>query len=53
MGTGSLVSGVKQPECEVNRSALSSAGVKNAWSYNSIPPYVFMVWCLVKYREVL
>jgi len=25
--------------------------VKNAWSYNLIPPYVFMVWYLVKYRD--
>jgi len=25
---------------------LSSAGVKNAWSYTSTPPYVFMAWCL-------
>jgi hypothetical protein len=28
----------------------SCADVKNAWSYTSIPPYVFMTWCLVKYR---
>jgi len=23
---------------------------KNAWSYTSTLPYVFMAWCLVKYR---
>jgi hypothetical protein len=23
------------------------------WSYNSTPPYVYMVWCLVKHREQL
>jgi hypothetical protein len=21
------------------------------WSYTSTPPYVFMVWCVAKYRE--
>jgi hypothetical protein len=29
----------------------SSAEVKNAWSYTSIPQYVFMAWCLVKHRD--
>jgi len=24
----------------------SSAEVKDPWSYTSIPPYVFMAWCL-------
>jgi hypothetical protein len=28
----------------------SSIKFKNAWSYTSIPPYVSMVWCLVKHR---
>jgi hypothetical protein len=28
----------------------SSAEVKNAWSYTSIPQYVFMAWCLVKLK---
>jgi hypothetical protein len=28
----------------------SSAEVKNAWSYTSIPQHVFMEWCLVKHR---
>jgi hypothetical protein len=28
-----------------------SAEVKNAWSYTSTPPYVFMEWCLVKYGD--
>jgi len=30
------------------KSLLSSAEVKNAWSYNSIPAYAFMVWFLIK-----
>jgi len=28
----------------------SSAEVENAWRYNSIPHYVFMAWCSVKFR---
>jgi hypothetical protein len=28
----------------------SSAEVKNAWNYISISQYVFMAWCLVKYK---
>jgi hypothetical protein len=43
--------GVKRPWREAGHSPPSSAEVKNAWSYTSIPPYVFMAWCLVKYRE--
>jgi hypothetical protein len=26
-------------------------GSKNAWSYTSIPQYIFMAWCLVKQRD--
>jgi len=25
--------------------------LKNAWSYTSALPYVFMAWCLVKQRD--
>jgi hypothetical protein len=25
--------------------------VKNAWSYTSAPPYVFMAWCFTKHRD--
>jgi len=28
-----------------------SADVKNAWSYTSTPPYVFVAWYMVKYRD--
>jgi len=38
------------PGNEADHSPPSSAEVKNAWSYTSTPPYVFMAWCLVKYR---
>ena len=35
---------IKQPEREVYSSPISSAEVKNEWSYNSTPPiYAFMV----------
>jgi hypothetical protein len=30
--------------CEADRSPPSSAEVKNAWSYNPLPQYVFMAW---------
>jgi hypothetical protein len=43
--------GVKRLEREADHSPPSSAEVKHAWSYTSIPPYVFMVWCLVKHRD--
>jgi len=28
-----------------------AVGVKNAWSYNSIPPYIIMAWFLLKHRD--
>jgi len=34
--------GVKRPVCETDHSPSSSNGVKNAWSYTSIHPYVFI-----------
>jgi hypothetical protein len=42
---------VKRPEREADHSAPSSAEVKNAWSYTSIPQYAFMAWCLVKHGD--
>jgi hypothetical protein len=48
---GILSLGVKRPECEADDSPPSSAEVKNAWSYNSSPQYVFMAWCLVKHKD--
>jgi hypothetical protein len=41
--------GVKRPRRETGHSFPPSAEVKNAWSYTSIHPYVFMAQCLVKY----
>jgi len=47
-GTGGPYPGVKRPGREADHSPPSSAEVKNAWSYTSTPPHVFMTWCLVK-----
>jgi len=49
--TGTLSLGVKRPGREGDHSPPSSAEIKNAWSYTSTPPYVFMVWYLVKHRD--
>jgi hypothetical protein len=51
MNTGILSLGVKRPRREADHSPPSSAEVKNAWSYTSTPPYVFIAWCLVKHRD--
>jgi hypothetical protein len=32
------------------QSSPSNAEVTNAWIYTSIPPYIFMAWCLCKLR---
>jgi len=50
MGTGALSLWVKQPGCEVDGSPSSSFKGKNAWSYTSTAPHIFMASCLVKYR---
>jgi hypothetical protein len=47
---GSLSLGVTRSGREAGHSLPSSAKVKNAWSYTSSPPYIFMAWCLIKHR---
>jgi hypothetical protein len=42
---------LKRPRREPDLSPLSSADVKNGWSYTSAPLYVFMGWCLSKHRD--
>jgi hypothetical protein len=42
--------GFNSRQVPVTCFSFPSAGVKNTWSYTSIPPYAFMVWCLVKHR---
>jgi hypothetical protein len=46
-----LAPGVKWLGYEVDHSHPFSVEVKNAWSYTSIPQYIFMAWCLVKRRD--
>jgi hypothetical protein len=40
--------GGRGPGSEVDHSPLSSAEVRNAWSYSSTSQYVFLQWYLVK-----
>jgi hypothetical protein len=48
---GSLSPSFKRPGREADLSLPSSAEVKNAWSYTTTPPYVFMACCLIKHRD--
>jgi len=47
---GVLCPGLKELRQEADCLPLSSAEVKNAWSYISTPPYIFMALCLSKHR---
>jgi hypothetical protein len=44
---GNLSPELKLPGHEADHSPPTSAQVKKTWTYTSIPPYVFMGWCLV------
>jgi hypothetical protein len=46
--TRALSLGIKRLGREADHSPPSSAEVKNAWKYSSIPQYAFMAWCLVE-----
>jgi len=48
-----FTSEVKGPAHKAGHSLPPSAEVKSAWSYTSIPQYVFVPWCLVKHRTTL
>jgi hypothetical protein len=37
--------GIKRPGRQADHSPPSSAEIKNAWSYTSVPPYVLMALC--------
>jgi hypothetical protein len=52
MGASTLSMWVKQSGHEADHSPPPSAEVKNAWSYTSIPQYVFMAWYLMKHDMV-
>jgi hypothetical protein len=47
---GGLFPRVNRPGREADHSPSSSDEVKNAWNYTFTPPYVFVSWCLVKYK---
>jgi hypothetical protein len=49
---GTLSLGVKRADREADNSPPSSAEIKNMWSYTSIPPNIFMSWCLVKHMDI-
>jgi hypothetical protein len=53
VGTGALSPRVNRPGCEGDHSPPSSADVTNAWSYASLPPHIFMAWCLVQIQLYL
>jgi len=48
---GILSLAVKEPGREADHSPLSSAEVKNAWSYTSTVRYTFMTWFSVKEKH--
>lgn len=43
--------GVHVPGHEAHHSPATSAEVTNRWVYTTIPPYFFMLWCLVTDRN--
>jgi hypothetical protein len=42
LGPGALSLKIKRPEREADHSPVFSVEVKNAWSYTSIPQFMFM-----------
>jgi hypothetical protein len=50
---GALSLRAKRPVREAIHSPPLMPSLKNAWSYNSIPQYAFMVWCSVKAQRQL
>lgn len=49
-----LLQGIKRPESKAEPSPpslLSSAWVKNEWTFTSIPICVFRAWCLVQHQQ--
>jgi len=51
MAPGTPSRGIKQNGREADHFSLYSADVRNAWIYTSTPPYIFIVWYLVKHRD--
>jgi hypothetical protein len=42
---------LKRPGCEADHSLPSTDEVKNLSSCTSTPPYIFMMWCLIKHSD--
>jgi hypothetical protein len=49
VGSGCSFPRRKQPGHEADHSSSCIAKVKNVWLYTFTPPFVFMVWYLVKH----
>jgi hypothetical protein len=45
-----LHSEMKTPQSDCYHYPQSSGEVKNAWSFTSTPPHVFMLWYFIKHR---
>jgi len=43
--------GLKRPERETDHSPRANAEIKNAWSYTSTHPHIFIILCLTKHRD--
>jgi hypothetical protein len=52
VGSGASSPRVKRPRREAGNASPSISEIKNAWSNTSIPPYIFMVCCLINDREI-
>jgi hypothetical protein len=50
---GVVSPGVKRPGREADYSPPSTAEVNNTWIYTSNPPYIFVMWSLIKHMIYL
>jgi hypothetical protein len=41
---------IKRPKYEAHHSRPFNVRITNAWNYTSIPLFIIMAWCLIKYR---
>jgi hypothetical protein len=45
--------GIKWPERGNDHSPILINDIRNTWSYTSIPPYILIVYCLIKHRHIM
>jgi hypothetical protein len=50
---GEVSKEVKRPGREADNSPATSAEAMNTRNYASIPPYIFIMWCLINYLNKL